>query len=109
MKYGPWIVWGKKERPAGLRDNQRIEVVCHDDDGNLKGDIGERPVAAHAWSAGRTLAYRVEVEAVTVLFGKPNGTWNRTKFPQDTHKITYVMLGDEVVSIKMEALCDDLG
>lgn len=104
MKYGPWIVWGKKYRPEGLRDNQRIEVVCHDDDGTLKGDIGERPVRAHAWFAGRTLAYRVEVDKVThVVYGKPGGMFG----PQDdgnTHKITYVMLGDEIISCNMEML-----
>ncbi len=106
MKYGPWIVWGKKERPAGLRDNQRIEVVCCHEDGSLKGNIGERPVAAHAWMAGRTLAYRVEVEAVTyVVYGEPGGMFGLQE-DGDTHKITYVMLGDEVVSIKMEALPD---
>lgn len=103
-KFGPWIVWGKAERPSGLRDDQIIEVVCHDDDGTIKERLSERPVAAHPWRSGPTLAYRVELQEVTrVAYGMP-GCMFGDRDTDDTHKITYVMLGDEIVSCKMEKL-----
>ena len=48
IKYGPWIVWGKNERPGGLYCNQRIEVVCYDEDGELQPCFGYRHVWAHS-------------------------------------------------------------
>ena len=103
-KYGPWIVWGKAERPSGLRDDQRIEVVFHGEDGGLKMGLSDRPVGSHAWTTGGTLAYRVEIKEVTrVAYGMP-GCMFGDRDTDDTHKITYVMLGDEIVSCKMEKL-----
>jgi len=103
-KFGPWIVWGKAERPPLLRDDQIIEVVCHDDDGTIKEGLSERPVVAHAWRSVPTLAYRVELQEVTrVAYGTP-GCMFGIRDTDDTHKITYTMLGDEVVSCVMEKL-----
>lgn len=103
-KFGPWIVWGKAERPSGLRDDQIIEVVCHDGNGDIKEYLQERSVAHHAWTSGRTLAYRVELQEVShVAYGTP-GCMFGDRDSDDTHKITYVLLGDEVVSCVMEKL-----
>lgn len=103
-KYGPWIVWGKAERPAGLLNEQRIEVVCHDGNGDIKEYLQERAVAHHAWTSGRTLAYRVELQEVSrVVYGTPGGMFG-VRDSDDTHKITYVVIGDEVVSCTMEKL-----
>jgi len=105
-KYGPWIVWGKKERPGGLFGNERIEVVCYGEDGELKLNLGERAVGAHAWTTGRTLAYRVEIkEATYVVHGGFDFTFTALRDPSlDTHKITYVVQDGEVVSCQMEKL-----
>lgn len=103
-KFGSWIVWGKAERPSGLRDDQIIEVVCHDADGTINTGLTERFVARHAWTSSPTLAYRVELQEVThVAYGTP-GCMFGVRDTDDTHKITYVMLGDEVVSCTMEKL-----
>jgi len=105
-KYGPWIVWGKKDRPEGLSCNQRIEVVCYDEYGELKLGLSERAVGAHAWTYGRTLAYRAEIKEETrVVHGKIGGAFTALRDPPfDTHKITYVVRDGEVVSCKMEKL-----
>jgi len=103
-EFGPWITWGKPERPSGLNDSQRIEVVCYDEDGELKTDLQDRPVAVHAWGAGRTLLYRVEIKGETyVIYGKIGGMFGINTVG-DTHKITYVVRGDVVVSCTMEGL-----
>ena len=106
IKYGPWIVWGKNERPGGLYCNQRIEVVCYDEDGELQPCFGYRHVWAHSWTTGRTLAYRVEIkEATYVVHSKIGGTFTALRNPPfDTHKITYVVRDGEVVACKMEKL-----
>jgi hypothetical protein len=103
--FGPWIVWGKAERPEGLADDDRVEVVCHDENGNLHPVLRARGAAAHAWVRIVTLAYRVEVQDVTyVVYGKLGGSFHKLAFAEGTHKITYVMRGDDVVSCKMEKL-----
>lgn len=108
-EFGPWIVWGKKERPAGLRDDQLIQVVFINSHGELGQETRDRSVKAHSWDGyGKkaiTLAYRVKREEKThVLYGVP-GKFNPTKGIFDTHKITYVMDGEgEVMSCKMEKL-----
>ena len=105
IKYGPWIVWGKKERPEGLSYNQRIEVVCHGEDGELKLDLSDRHVGAHAWTTGRTLAYRVKIKEETcVVHGQIGGMFTALRDTSDTHKITYVVRDGEVVSCEMEKL-----
>ena len=106
IKYGPWIVWGKKERPEGLSYNQRIEVVCHGEDGELKLGLSDRNAGAHAWNAGRTLAYRVEIkEEAHVVHGQIGGMmFTALRDTSDTHKITYVVRDGEVFSCEMEKL-----
>lgn len=105
IKYGPWIVWGKKERPEGLSCNQRIEVVCHGEDGELKLGLRDRSAGAHAWTAGLTLAYRVEIrEETRVVHGEIGGMFTANRYNYDTHKITYVVRDGEVVSCEMEKL-----
>lgn len=105
-KFGPWIVWGKKERPEGLSFDQRIEVVCHGEDGGLKMGLSDRPVGSHAWPTGGTLAYRVEIKEVTgVVHGKIGSMFTPLRDDTlDTHKITYVVRDGEVVSCEMEKL-----
>ena len=105
IKYGPWIVWGKEERPEGLSCNQRIEVVCHDEDGNLNPNLTDRSVINHAWTSGVTLAYRVKIkEEALVVHGQIGGMFTALRDTSDTHKITYVVRDGEVVSCEMEKL-----
>lgn len=108
-EFGPWIVWGKKERPAGLRDDQRVQVVLINANGELFQENRDRSVLSHHWVGDGikaiTLAYRVKSEEVThVIFGRVGSLFcSFDKF--DTHQITYVLDGaGEVVSCKMEKL-----
>ncbi len=107
--FGPWIVWGKEERPAGLRDDQRVDVVFINQYGELGSDQRGRSVGAHVWEGtGPTLAYRVKREEVThVLYVSDDcfGTPTPKRWSDDTHKITYILDGaGEVLSCKMEKL-----
>jgi hypothetical protein len=104
-EFGPWITWGKPGRPSGLDYSQRIEVVCHDEDGELETNLQDRTVLAHAWVEGRTLLYRVEIKETThVVYGKTGGIFDNIRYSGDTHKITYVVRGGMVVSCMMGVL-----
>lgn len=104
--FGPWIVWGKQERPDGLRDEQRIQVVFISQSGNIYTSKGcDRSVDDHSWKTCTTLAYRVNLENKTHVFYGPDCGFSTFKLSADTHKLTYVL--DQyggVVSCKMEKL-----
>jgi hypothetical protein len=108
-EYGPWIIWGRHERPAGLRDDQTIEAVFINIHGELKSNSLSRSVGAHSWAGhgvkAVTLAYRVKREEVArAIYGRPDGIWGDMGIA-DTHKITYVLDGDgEVISCQMRKL-----
>ena len=115
-KWGPWIVWGKHERPEGLRDDQRIQCMYVNGLGQIRtdgtdGNTDDRSVEGHNWELGVsggsaiTLAYRVQVgEKEVVLFGDMKGTskaFSPCHHIWDTHKITLKLLGEEVVDISI--------
>lgn len=107
--FGPWIVWGKGERPKGLRDDQRVQVVFINPHGELGQENYDRSVKAHLWEGHSnksvTLAYRVKSEEETHVISGRVGTLFGLPDKLDTHKITYVLDGaGEVVSCKMEKL-----
>jgi hypothetical protein len=103
-KYGPWTPLLFGERPPGLKDDQRIEVLCTNYDGEIKFGLAPRSARAHSWSE-RTIAYRTVIETKThVAYGQLGYSFNGTRFPDDTHKITYEVEDGKVVSCKMEAL-----
>lgn len=105
-KFGDWIMWGIIKRPDGLKDDQRIEVVFIDRNGDLFSGV-ERTTGNHAWSEVVTLAYRVEItEITTILYGSPAlSVWSAGIEIGDTHEIKLVTTGDgEVVSCSARKL-----
>lgn len=104
-KYGPWTVLPDGKRPEHLKDTQVIQPVCISANGTeVQTDMLDRVVAAHIWS-DRTIAYRTVIDTnIHVAYGQLGYSFNGTRFPDDTHKITYEIDGGKVVSCKMEAL-----
>lgn len=104
-KYGPWIALPDGKRPEHLRGDQRIQPLMVATDGaSVRTDLEDRAVCNHVWCS-RTLAYRLEVERKTqLLFGRIGYSFVDRRHPDDTHKITYEIEDDVVVSCKMEAL-----
>jgi len=109
-EFDPWIVWGKKERPAGLSDDWRIQVVFINRYGEIEQENNDRSVKAHSWEGygnkSVTLAYRVKRKKTThVLYGTIGMPFIPIECIKDTHKITYtVEYYGEVISCKMEKL-----
>lgn len=105
--YGPWVTWGKRERPEGLEDRQRIQVVYVNAFGDVIVDNGGRSVGSHCW-VGKdmpkaiTLAYRVK-RNVRVLYGSIGSAFEHNQTGA-THKMTYTVDGDDIVEFKMEKL-----
>ncbi len=103
-KYGPWTPLPFVVRPPHLKDDQVIEVLCTNDDGEIKFGLAPRSARAHCWSE-RTIAYRVVVEKIThVAYGQIGHSFSGRRLPDDTHKLTYEVEDGKVVSCKMEAL-----
>jgi len=103
-KWGPWIRHDGAVRPSGLRDDQMIEAVYFDTDGELCAYGRPRPARALHWE--RTVLYRVEqVEATRVIYGTVGRGFASSKWDVDTHEITYTVDQDgNVISCKMEKL-----
>lgn len=104
-KYGPWIGVFDGKRPEHLKDHQIIQpVVVHMNGEEVRTDLSDRSVGAHIWNL-RTLAYRLQIETKThLLFGKIGEGFTCQRYSDNTHRITYEVEGDVVVSCKMEAL-----
>ena len=104
-KYGPWVVLPDGKRPEHLRGDQRIQPLCVNSTGmEVRTDLEDRAVCNHIWCS-RTLAYRVVIETKThLLFGKIGEGFTCQSYSDNTHRITYEVEGDVVVSCKMEAL-----
>ena len=102
-EFGEWITWGKRHRPDGLHDMQRIQVVFINANGALVVDEGTRSVGAHSWVGhgikSITLAYRLQRET-HVLYGTIGGSFC-SDFVGD-QKLTYFVDDGEVVGCKME-------
>ncbi len=103
-KYGPWTPLPCVVRPPHLKDDQVIEVLCTNDDGEIKFGLAPRSARAHCWSE-RTIAYRVVIETKTyVAHGKLGDSFTKMRGFDDTHKLTYEVEDGKVVSCKMEVL-----
>ena len=104
MKFGPWIKHDGAVRPSGLRDDQMIEAVYFDTDGELCAYGRPRPAGCRHWE--RTVLYRVEqVEMTQVRYGGADTAFTFRRSAYDTHKITYTVNQDgDVLSCKMEKL-----
>lgn len=63
--FGPWIIWGKPERPHDLNSDDNIKVICFLVDMTVLSESTQRTVKEHQWNPQRkdgkdvTLAYRV--------------------------------------------------